>query len=42
MKIILLLSTLALVSCGVSGTVNVPLPDQLGGGSLPITLHPDK
>jgi len=42
----LALLSLALSSCthlsGISGTLNVPLPERLGGGSLPITIHPAK
>lgn len=34
---------LALSSCeGISGTVNVPLPAELGGGNLPIVINPTK
>lgn len=39
-----LAASLALLtpSCGVSGTLNVPLPDRLGGGSIPIAITPAK
>lgn len=32
-----------LTSCaGVSGQVNIPLPDRLGGGVIPIVIHSEK
>lgn len=37
---------LVLPSCSqlsqLSGTINVPLPERLGGGTIPITIHPAK
>ena len=48
MKKLLALSilSLGLSSCaaleGVSGTLNLPLPDRLGGGTVPITIYPAK
>lgn len=48
MKKLLALSilSLGLSSCGalqgVSGTLNLPLPDRFGGGTVPITIYPAK
>lgn len=45
MKTILLLGLLSIGLCscgsieGVSATFRVPLPDALGGGSIPITIE---
>jgi len=48
MKKLIALSILSfgLASCGalegVSGTLNLPLPDRFGGGTVPITIYPAK
>jgi len=42
MKTTLAILSLAITSCGISGTVNIPLPDKLGGGSIPIVINAEK
>jgi len=47
MKLIALsIICLSLTSCavleGIGGTLSIPLPDKLGGGTLPITIVPEK
>ena len=41
--IVIALAAIALSSCGgITGTVNIPLPDSLGGGTVPIVITPQK
>jgi hypothetical protein len=49
MKKAIIISALAIAACvltscgsGITGTFHIPLPDDLGGGSIPITISPQK